>query len=171
MIINNFPPNDTVAEIQAATGRPHEAPGSQPSTKRRAADTLADEDESDDGFEQMDVDRKAADVEAAYAQETEDEEERGTPQPLEDEEGNTTTDDEEEAPVTSQQSVPERAKINTSERQAPAKEAAPPPPRRELPFTRRGPAAQAQAQAQVQHQPETSVAGEETAGETDDDEL
>lgn len=151
----------------------HEASASQPSTKRRAADTLADEDESDDGFEQMDVDRKIADVQAAYAQETEDEEERSTPQPLEDEEeeGNTTTDDEDEAPVTSQRSVPERAKVSTSEGQAPAKEAAPAPPRRELPFTRRGPAAQAQAQVQPQHQPETSVAGEETEGETDDDEL
>ncbi|KAJ5906271.1 uncharacterized protein N7473_003187 [Penicillium subrubescens] len=162
-----------VAEIQAATVK-HEATSSQPTTKRRAADTLADEDESDDGFERMDVDRKAADVQAAYAQETEDEEERGTPQPLEDGEGNTTTDDEdEEVPATSQRSVPERAKVRTSERQAPAKEAAPAPPRRELPFTRRGPAAQAQAQAQVQPQPlaETSVAGEETEGETDDDEL
>lgn len=163
--------NDTVAEIQAASAK-HEAPSSQPSAKRRAADTVDDEDESDDGFEQMDVDRKAADVEGAYAQETEDEEERGTPQPLEDEEegGNTTTDDEdEEGPVTSQRSVPERAKSSTLRRQAPVKEAAPAPPRRELPFTRRGPAAQAKTQAQVQ--PETSAVGEETEGETDDDEL
>jgi hypothetical protein len=112
----------------------------------------------------MDVDRKPADVQAAYEQETEDEE-RGTPQPLEDEEGNTTTDDEDEAPVTSQRSVPERARVDTSERQAPAKETAP-PPRRDLPFTRRGPVAQVQSQ----HQPE-SAAGEDTAGETDDDEL
>ncbi|KAF3396020.1 hypothetical protein F1880_007360 [Penicillium rolfsii] len=162
-----------MAEIQAASSKPHRASSSQPFTKRRAADTLADEDESDDGFEQMDVDRDraAAGPEPAYAQETEDEEERSTPQPLEDEEeGNTTTDDEDEAPVTSQRSVPERTKVNASQRQAQPKEAAPPPPRRELPFTRRGPAAQAQARAQGQ-QPEPEAAGEETAGETDDDEL
>ncbi|KAJ5381040.1 uncharacterized protein N7496_003468 [Penicillium cataractarum] len=153
-----------VAEIQAASGRPGEAPGTHPSAKRRAAETADDEDESDDGFEQMDVDRKEADVKARYDQETEDEE-RATPQPLEDEEGNTTTDDEDEAPATSQRSVPQRATVKPSEREALPKEAA--PPRRELPFTRRGPS----AQAKPEPQPELSAAGEETAGETDDDEL
>ncbi|CEJ62077.1 hypothetical protein PMG11_10589 [Penicillium brasilianum] len=139
-----------VAEIQAASGRPSEVSGTHLSTKRRAADT-ADEDESDEGFEQMDVDRKGADARAQYDQETEDEE-RATPQPLEDEEDNTTTDDEEDAPA-------------TSEREAPPKAAA--PPRRELPFTRRGRPAQTTSEPRS----ESLVAEEETAGETDDDEL
>lgn len=160
-----IPQNGSVAEVQAASGRPRDAAGAHPSTKRRAPDTVEDEDESDEGFEQMDVDRKGADDVAAYAQETEDAE-RATPQPLEDEEGNTTTDDELEAPAPSQRSVPERAQAKPSERQAPPKEATP-PPRRELPFTRRGP----MTQTKPLRQPEPSAAGEETAGETDDDEL
>lgn len=111
----------------------------------------------------MDVDRKDADVQASYAQETEDEE-RATPQPLEDGE-DTTTDEEEEVPATSQRSVPERTKVKPSEQEAAPKEAA--PPRRELPFTRRGPPGQTKAEPQ----PEPIAADEETAGETDDDEL
>lgn len=160
--------NGSVAEIQAASGKPRDAAGAHPSTKRRAPETAEDEDESDDGFEQMDVDRKDADDAAAYAQETEDEE-RSTPQPLEDEEGNTATNDELEAPGPSQRSAPVQTKINPPERPAPRKEATP-PPRRELPFSRRG-LTTATASSKPEPQPVPSAVDEETAGETDDDEL
>jgi hypothetical protein len=112
----------------------------------------------------MDVDRKEADVRAQYDQETEDEE-RATPQPLEDEENNTTTDDEKEAPATSQRSASEQPPLKSSEREAPPKAAA--PPRRDLPFTRRGRPAQTTSEPRS----EPLVVEEETAGETDDDEL
>ena len=142
--------NGSVAEIQAASSKSRDTAGAHPSTKRRAPEPAEDEDESDDGFEQMDVDQKDADDAAAYAQETEDEE-RATPQPLEDEEGNTTTDDELEAPAPSQRPAPAQTKVNPSERPTPSKEATP-PPRRELPFSRRGPAA-ATAPSKPEHQP------------------
>lgn len=160
--------NETVAEIQAASGRARDAAGAYPSTKKRAPETGEDEYESHHDFVQMDVDRKDADDETAYAQETEDEE-RATPQPLEDEEGYTTTDDEPEAPALVQPSAPVHSKTTISERPTPPKEVTP-PPRRELPFTRRGPmivTASSKPEPQSAHRSD----GEETGGETDDDEL
>ncbi|KAJ5176456.1 uncharacterized protein N7482_002333 [Penicillium canariense] len=151
-----------VAAIQATTV---EASGTHQSTKRRAPDTLDDQDDSDDGLERMDIDRNGADEGSGDGQDTDDEG-RATPQPLEEGDDHTTTDDESEAPVPSQQSASERGRARASERSVrPSKE--PAPPRRELPFTRRGPT----TQAQTERQPEPSAVAEETAGETDDDEL
>lgn len=99
----------------------------------------------------MDVDREKTGKALLDDQDT-DEEGQSSPQPLEDG-GNTTTDDgSEEEPV-------QRRDLK---RPSPSKEA--PPPRRELPFTRRGP-------TNTELKSASDPAGDEAAGETDDDEL
>ena len=158
--------------MQAATTKLHIAGEDQQSTKRRANDMS----DTDDGFEQMDIDQ---DKSKRFSEDEEDEEEdeedtdnggRSTPQPLEEEE-NATIDDENDDDnnvkshplIETEHSSAMLGRTEISKHSS-AKEAAP-PPRRELPFTRRGPTTT----------PE-SISGpreiaEETAGETDDDEL
>jgi hypothetical protein len=103
-------------------------------------------------FEKMEVDEKNDDQDT-------DAEGQYTPQQLK--EGNTTTDDEFWGLETAQASV----KSDQTRVEGSSSKTAAPPPRRELPFTRRGPSAKAEAA------PAPSEVAEETAGETDDDEL
>lgn len=119
-----------------------------------------EESESEDGFEKMEVDQdKKQDPEGD--QETDDEQ-RSTPEPLEEEKADGTTDDE-SAPSPAQEGA-QKPSIND---QPALKEPTTPPPRRELPFTRR-----AQEKAQTHEKPHHAEAdAESTAGETDDDEL
>lgn len=119
------------------------------------------ESESEDGFEKMEVDQdKKQDPEGD--QETDDEQ-RSTPEPLEEEEKADGTTDDESAPSPAQEGS-QKPSIND---QPALKEPTTPPPRRELPFTRR-----AQEKAQTHEKPHHAEAdAESTAGETDDDEL
>ncbi|CAG7935482.1 unnamed protein product [Penicillium nalgiovense] len=111
---------------------------------------MSDTDDSD-GFEQMDIDPIKTDRGAPNNQDTDDEE-RLTPHPLDDEHNNSTTDDD------SPQDEPVQPK-----RVSPARDTA--PPQRDLPFAKRtgGPIKTAPTKP--------SEDAEETAGETDDDEL
>lgn len=120
--------------------------------------------DSDEGFEQMDIDWKRIGETTPRGQETDqetDDEGPSTPQPLEEEE-NTATDDELDQSIEAEQSAGGPEQTGTSRRPTPPKETA--PPRRELPFTRRDP-------PKTESRPEPSEAAEETGGETDDDEL
>ena len=131
------------AESAEATGKSHP-------TKRRAGN-LSDTESSSDGFERMDIDPKKIDRGPANDQETDDEG-HSTPEPL-DEENNSSTDDR------SSEDEPAQPK-----RVAPAKETG--PPQRELPFAKRA------RNTTKSNTPNTAKEDpEETAGETDDDEL
>ncbi|OQE15089.1 hypothetical protein PENSTE_c030G07983 [Penicillium steckii] len=132
-----------VSEIQALTIKPEDNDSIRPSKRSHNSDT----EESDD-FEPMDLDNKKPNKESNDDDEIEDH--QSTPPP----EGNTTTDDESED---------EEPIQRTDFKPPPQKEEAP-PPRRELPFTRRG-----QAATKSKTTPQST--GEETGGETDDDEL
>ncbi|KAJ5635441.1 uncharacterized protein N7484_008754 [Penicillium longicatenatum] len=141
------------AEIQAATAKVHATRGEPQSTKRNAHDMGDKNGDIEEDFEKMDVDQEKNDDQDTDAGG------QYTPQQLE--EGNTTTDDEFWGLETAQASVKsDRTRVEGS-----SSKAAAPPPRRELPFTRRGPSAKAEVA------PAPSEVAEETAGETDDDEL
>lgn len=147
-----------VAEIQAAIKQSEGRGGTQYSTKRHAQDMSNTDEDTDEGLERMDVDQKNAD--SPVNGEITDDETRSTPQPLE--EGEATTDDEDDSSTGAVESRTE----NTGHQQALERPNAPretPPTRRELPFTRR------RGSPRTETKPE--LAGEETAGETDDDEL
>jgi hypothetical protein len=120
----------------------------------------AQDSESDDGFENMDVDKSRPGGVPEEPEETDDGQ-ASTPQPLEEEEASTTDEEPKPPPIESSQ---ERSN-EPSDRPA-AKTPSAPPPRRELPFVRR-----AQDGKQSQTQPRPTEDAEETAGETDDDEL
>ncbi|KAJ5556922.1 hypothetical protein N7494_000837 [Penicillium frequentans] len=145
-----------VSEIQAATANVHVAGGEQQSKKRNAHD-MSDGD-GDTEFERMDIDQHKG--EDSFIDQDTDAEGQSTPQQLE--EGNATTDDESGDPETAQ--APAESD-QTKEFEGSSSKTAAPPPRRELPFTRREPSTKAGAA------PAPSEAAEETAGETDDDEL
>ncbi|CAG8906854.1 unnamed protein product [Penicillium egyptiacum] len=119
---------------------------------KRSARKMSDTDNSD-GFEKMDIDKIKSDRNAPNNKATDDEE-HSTSHPLDDEQNNSTTD------ADSSQDEPAQLK-----RVSPARDTA--PPRRDLPFASRtsGPMKTALTQ------PQPSEDGEETAGETDDDEL
>ncbi|KAJ5698258.1 hypothetical protein N7462_000263 [Penicillium macrosclerotiorum] len=153
-----------VSEIQAATGRIHDPTGTSQAPKRRLDDTNDAAEESDDGFEPMDTDHRGLAGGSLSDQETDDEM-RSTPQPLE-EEDNMTTDDEPDAPATLGRAVPQPQEADNLTRPPPSKERTP-PPRRELPFARRGPP----RRDTIQTEAASAGIAEETAGETDDDEL
>ncbi|KAI2794280.1 hypothetical protein POX_a00872 [Penicillium oxalicum] len=162
--------------------------------------------DSDSGFEKMDIDQRAPTQKPeGDDEETDDEdEERSTPQPLEDEEEEqaeeerfehvntdeeTATDDDDDQPEQKEEPTTMRKPSPPQQHKPAGKSSKPtapdlktqskettPPPRRELPFSRRGARTGAQAQTQLQAQETQSnlnVRGEdeETAGETDDDEL
>jgi hypothetical protein len=105
--------------------------------------------EDSDGFEEMDIDQIKTDRGASNNQDTDDEE-RSTPHPLDGGQNDSTTDDD-----TSQD---ESAQLK---RVSPARDIA--PPQRDLPFVKR-------AIKRTAPTPPSEDA-EETAGETDDDEL
>ncbi|KAJ5745554.1 hypothetical protein N7520_010736 [Penicillium odoratum] len=144
-----------VLEIQSATIK-HHATGE--ATKRNVPDESDGDGDTEKGFQEMEIDEMKADN-VLDGQDTDDE---GlfTPQPLE--EGNTTTDDEFDSPELAQST----AKSNrTRDLERSLSKEATPPPRRELPFSRREPSAKKGPASAL-----SEVAGE-TAGETDDDEL
>lgn len=114
--------------------------------------------DGDTEFERMDIDQDKGE-DSLIDQDT-DAEGQSTPQQLE--EGNATTDDESGDPETAQ--APAESD-QTKELEGSSSRTAAPPPRRELPFTRREPSAKAGAA------PAPSEVAEETAGESDDDEL
>ena len=110
---------------------------------------MSDTDDSD-GFEQMDIDLIKPDPGTSNNQDTD--EEHSTPHPSDGELNNSTTDDD--------SSQDESAQLK---RVSPVRDTA--PPQRDLPFAKRagGPVKTAPTQP--------SEDAEETAGETDDDEL
>ncbi|KAJ5383327.1 hypothetical protein N7517_001238 [Penicillium concentricum] len=140
-----------VSEIQASIPEESHGIAEKSHSAKRSARKMSDTDDSD-GFEQMDIDSIKTDRGDSTNQDTDDEE-RSTPHPLDDEQGNSTTDDD------STQDEPTQLK-----RASPARDTA--PPQRDLPFAKRtgGP---------IKRTPPTqpSEDAEETAGETDDDEL
>lgn len=151
-----------MSEIQAATtNRDSRSARRTRRSKRDARDESDDDSESENGFEKMEVDQVAT-WNRQEGQETDDEQ-RSTPQPLE-EEGDGSTTDEESV------SSPTKKEKENSDVQEPSinrpltKESAAPPPRRELPFARRVPEKKGT-------QTQTEQDAESTAGETDDDEL
>lgn len=145
-----------VAEIKAATSGRSRRRTTKTDTPKRKAEEF-NEDESENGFEDMDVDRPAVESE----QETEDEQ-PSTPQPLEEEEDTAASDENPDQPppaiVDAGRSVAETA---DTEKRTMSKNS--PPPRRELPFSRN------KYQKRKEEKIEPGAAG--SAGESDDDEL
>lgn len=128
-----------VSEIQAAAGDLHNGMETHHARKRPAQEMEQTDGESDEGFEQMDIDENRVDDGSQLEQNTDqatdedsDHEEQSSPQP----------------PV-----MKPVAQVKTATQQNSARAA---PPQRELPFARR-------------EQPREDA--EETAGESDDDEL
>lgn len=151
----------SVSEIQTVTDKSDKAAVSHRTAKRRIRAEDDMDDHSDEGFEPMDVDRQRFSDEPVRGQETDDEG-PSTPQPLEEEE-TTATDNEPDEATEPTPTVARPQHAATSQHTSPPKQTA--PPRRELPFNRRGPPLIRDSR------PEASEAAEETAGETDDDEL
>ena len=162
LLTTTFTSAPEVSEPEAtASPKPRGRKG-RPS-KRPAREMSANESGSEDGFENMDVDKSRPEDAPEEAEETDDEQ-GSTPQRLEEEDAATTDEDLEPPPVESMQS---RSKAPS--RHPDTKVPSAPPPRRELPFTRR---AKGGSQTQSQSQPHQEEKGaEDTAGETDDDEL
>lgn len=147
-----------VAEIQAIAQQSDGPPGdTQYSVKRHAQDMSNTDEDTDEGPEQMDVDQEKAGT--PLNGDITDDENRSTPQPLE--EGDITTDDDDEPSVKATESRKEDPGRQQARERPNAPEEAP-PPRRALPFTRRG---------SPKTVTKSELAGDETAGETDDDEL
>ncbi|KAJ5955704.1 hypothetical protein N7501_009983 [Penicillium viridicatum] len=140
-----------VSEIQASIPQESHGTAERFHSAKRSARKMSDTDDSD-GFEQMDIDPIKTDRGISNNQDTDDEE-PSTPHPLDDEQNNSTTNDD--------SSQDESAQLK---RVSPARDTA--PPQRDLPFAKRtgGP-----IKRTASTQP--SEDAEETAGETDDDEL
>jgi hypothetical protein len=138
-----------VSEIQATIPEKEYGVAGQLHSTKRSAQGLSESEDSD-GFEQMHLDTERTDQDAINDHDTDDE--RSTPQPLEDENNSTTDDDASPDNSAHMKPVPQ------------AKDTA--PPRRELPFTRRAGGATTKTPSTM-----ASEDAEETAGETDDDEL
>lgn len=137
--------------------------------KRKAAKDPVEPASTDSEFETMDVDR-APRKQAEPEDETEDgdtEDGRETPQPLEAEE-ETETDDEgpgiSTPPETNESAEKDEGETMDTGGRPKLVKPATPPPRRELPFAR------ARGSAAANRQPD-ETRQDETAGETDDDEL
>lgn len=139
-----------VSEIQATTGNFHQAGESHHAEKRSAREMDQIDGESDEGFEQMDVDENRFGDGSQTDQDTDQATNEDTDNEVHAVAGmNPATDDElDDSPA--QATQPEAA---SEDRRAA-------PPRRELPFTRRD-----------QPRAESREDAEETAGESDDDEL
>ncbi|KAG2415760.1 hypothetical protein HFD88_006951 [Aspergillus terreus] len=160
---------EKLSDLQAATFGRRRTPASKSRNSKRSARQMdAKESESEEGFEEMEVDQPQNRRDAQEPDETDDEQ-RSTPQPLEDNE-ETATDDESSASAGGQDH--ENADAESSGKRLSArpamKKSTEPPPRRELPFARRP---QAKSDSPAKQPSQQDEAGEDTAGETDDDEL
>lgn len=170
-----------VRELESTLDQEEEAPKSR-RNKRKAPVRQQDNEpsDSDDEFEKMDIDkpkpsRKGAAAAKTQPEEEEEEEEEvdederpETPQPLEEE---TESEAEEEMMASPEEKDKEEAQPQKSNRPNLARAAdPPPPPRRDLPFLRRGKGADT-AKKEAEKVPEQGEADEATEGETDDDEL
>jgi hypothetical protein len=159
---------NTASEIQSAIPGANVSGSSKGKTKRSAQEMLDSEPESEDGFERMEVDRDGQNDSRSYDQETEDEQ-TSTPQPLEDDE-NTNAGEALASPSTeNERENNKQTSSETLQDSTIGRNSAAPPPRRELPFVKKP-----QANHLTPRPSESVAAGEdaeETAGETDDDEL
>lgn len=157
----NFSPSAAVFEIQTALSDKSQIARERGHAVKRSAQDASEADEDSDQFEEMDVDQRRE--ETTGNQETDDDQPL-TPQMLEEEE-QTATDDEEldQPPSAERVLLTEAGRSTHAKRGSPPKKA--PPPRRELPFTS-GFGAPRTTQLE-----QTNGDTEETAGETDDDEL
>ena len=167
----------TAAQVQAGEpgGAAHGGGArSERLAKRRAAppELNADHtDEDNDAFQNMDMDMDVNQPATLGDQEGEgapSDNERSTPQPLEDDETATASESEPNESTNTQTKTkepPEREQSSRGNSGRPVVEKPPPspPPRRELPFVRRG-----QQQGRVN---QTRKSSESTAGEAEDDEL
>ncbi|KAJ5183213.1 hypothetical protein N7492_000829 [Penicillium capsulatum] len=145
-----------VAEIQAIAQQVQDPGDIQDSTKRHAQAMGGIDEDTDEDLERMDVDQTKPDSLSKSGMT--DDEGPSTPQPLE--EGETTTDDEGNSSTGAEESTKESFEHPPGCGNSPApKEKL--PPRRELPFTKRAPS----------NATKSEPTGDETAGETDDDEL
>jgi hypothetical protein len=156
----NLYPSAAVSEIQTALSDKSQIPLERGQAAKRSAQDASETDEDSDQFEKMDVDQRREDT--TGNQETDDDQ-PSTPQLLEEE---TATDDEElyQPPSAERVLSAEAGRSTHAKRGSPPKKA--PPPRRELPLTSHlgGPRTTTQLE-------QTNGDTEETAGETDDDEL
>lgn len=126
---------------QPSTARPHQA------GKRRGREVEDTSEDTDEGFDQMNIDQDAEN------------ERRSTPQPLE-EGGSTPTDNElDSSPIVTPASLEEAVRTKRSALEQSA------PPRRELPFIPRGQSSTPRSIVAA------NEATQESPGETDDDEL
>lgn len=155
LLIATFNPAPEMPESEETTTGRRTRPSKRPAREMSAKDS-----ESDDGFENMDVDKSRPGGVPEEPEETDDGQ-ASTPQPLEEEEASTTDEEPKPPPIESSQ-----GRSNEPSDRPAAKTPSAPPPRRELPFVRR-----AQDGKQSQTQPRPTEDAEETAGETDDDEL
>lgn len=175
-----------VRELESTLDQEEEAPKSR-RNKRKAPVRQQDNEpsDSDDEFEKMDIDkpkpnpsrRKAAAAKPPVEEDEEEEEEEEeevdederpeTPQPLEEE---TESEAEEERMASPEDKDKEEEQLQKSNRPNLTRAADPPPPRRDLPFLRRGKGADT-AKKEAEKVPEQDEADEATGGETDDDEL
>ncbi|KAF7115103.1 hypothetical protein CNMCM5793_001337 [Aspergillus hiratsukae] len=160
---------DSEKEIRSAIPGAHPVSGSSKwKTKRSAQEMLDSEPESEDGFERMEVDRDGQNDSRSYDQETEDEQ-TSTPQPLEDDENNNTGEALASPSIENERENNKQTSTETPQDSTIVTNPAAPPPRRELPFVKKP-----QANHLTPRPSESVAAGEdaeETAGETDDDEL
>lgn len=158
----------------SASGSRHRRAEASRLSKRKATQAHDDDSESDYGFEKMEID-EARDQHLSEQDEATDEGRHSTPQPLENEE-ETATDEE--------LSPPPRGVIKISKKEGEEAGKVPdrpvtakppsPPPRRELPFNRKTTAknhTKLVATEENQKPAQLAEDAEETAGETDDDEL
>ena len=157
------------SEIRSAiTGTLPLSSPSNSKTKRSAQEMLDSESDSEDGFERMEVDHSGRNDGRSDDQETEDEE-TSTPQPLEDDENTNTGESLVSPSIEHKREDNKQASDETPQNRTIVTNSAVPPPRRELPFAKKP-----QKNHMSQRSNESVAAGEdaeETAGETDDDEL
>ncbi|KEY83160.1 hypothetical protein BA78_2654 [Aspergillus fumigatus] len=160
--------SEKASEIRSAiTGTLLSSP-SNSKTKRSAQEMLDSESDSEDGFERMEVDHSGRNDGRSDDQETEDEE-TSTPQPLEDDENTNTGEALVSPSIEHKREDNKQASDETPQNRTIVTNSAVPPPRRELPFAKKP-----QMNHMSQRSNESVAAGEdaeETAGETDDDEL
>jgi hypothetical protein len=140
-----------VSEIQASIPEESHGVAERSRQLKKGSRKLSDAEDSD-GFEQMDIDPAKSDRVDTNDQDTDDEG-RSTPHHLDGEQDNSSTDDD-----SSQDDSVQRKRVS------PARDTAPPP--RDLPFARRTAGPTKTTAQTAAHEDD-----EETAGDTDDDEL
>lgn len=141
----------TVSEIQASIPQASHGMSDKLFSAKKSAHKMSDTEDSD-GFEQMDIDPMKSDHITNNNQATDDEE-RSTPHPSDGEQDNSTTDDDSLQDDSTQ-----------LKRIPPVTETA--PPQRDLPFARKASGPSKRTATIVANED-----AEETAGDTDDDEL